>query len=54
MADDPHPAEKDLRIPTKPRDPIRAVLKGGGVPHQPNPKAEQSGHIPIDPHYGGE
>ena len=31
MPDEPHPAEKDLRIPAEPRDLIRAVLKGKGT-----------------------
>ena len=37
MADEPHPAEKDIRIPASPRDLIRAMLKGNGV--KPKPKA---------------
>ena len=33
--------EKDLRIPADPRDLIRAVLKGGGVPQDKKPKDQQ-------------
>ena len=32
--------EKDLRIPTTPRDLIRAILRGGGV--KPKPQDEDS------------
>ena len=31
--------EKDLRIPADPRDLIRTVLKGGGVPQDKKPKS---------------
>ena len=30
--------EKDLRIPADPKDLIRAVLKGGGVPKDKKPR----------------
>jgi hypothetical protein len=33
--------EKDLSIPAEPRDLIRAVLRGGGVPAGKKPKDQQ-------------
>lgn len=42
MADTPHPAEKDLRIPAAPRHLIRAALNGASVPQTKNPKSQRS------------
>ena len=40
--------EKDLRIPTTPRDLIRAVLRGGGVTN-PKPKPKPKSEKPASP-----